>query len=188
MATIRELLGDNYKDGMTFEEVETALASMKLADLSKGEYVSKGKLTDFEVRAKKAEDELRKRMTDDEKRQQEVAEREAYYKNIEKENALYRYKAELSGTIKDNAVLTDVATLFAEGNYSEAIKKQNDYFAKDRATLEAQIREELLHKNPTPAPENPTPTKKPNELSMADWKKLEETNPAEYKKLIAQIK
>ena len=187
MATIRELLGDNYKDGMTFEEVENALASMKLADLSTGDYVSKGKMTDVEARARKAEDELRKRMTDDEKRQQELAERETYYKSIEKENALYKYKAELSGTIKDNKVLSEVATLFADGNYGEAIKKQNEYFTKERANLEKQIREEMLHNNPTPAPESEKTTKKASDYSMAEWSKLEQENPAEYQRLLAQI-
>ena len=46
MATLKELLGTNYKDGMTVEEAETALQGMNLADLSKGEYVSKAKYTD----------------------------------------------------------------------------------------------------------------------------------------------
>ncbi len=43
MATIKELLGDNYKEGMTFEEAEAALSKCNLADLSRGEYVSKAK-------------------------------------------------------------------------------------------------------------------------------------------------
>lgn len=40
MATLRELLGSAYKEGMTLEEAEKALASKRLADLSTGEYVS----------------------------------------------------------------------------------------------------------------------------------------------------
>ena len=188
MATIRELLGDNYKDGMTFEEVETALSSMKLADLSKGEYVSKGKMTDIEARAKKAEDELRKRMTDDEIRQQEIAERENHYKQIERENTIYKYKNDLSSSIKDSAVVNEIATLFADGNYADAIKKQSEYFAKDRATLEAQIRDELLRKNPEPAPQKEEPTKKAKDYTMTEWNKLLEENPAEYKRLLGTIK
>lgn len=43
MATIKELLGDSYKDGMTFEEAEAALSKCNLADLNRGEYVSKQK-------------------------------------------------------------------------------------------------------------------------------------------------
>lgn len=43
MATLKELLGENYKDGMTLQEAEAALEKCNLADLNKGEYVSKAK-------------------------------------------------------------------------------------------------------------------------------------------------
>ncbi len=43
MATLKELLGESYKEGMTFEEAEAALSKCNLADLSNGEYVSKAK-------------------------------------------------------------------------------------------------------------------------------------------------
>lgn len=43
MATIRELLGNSYKEGMTFEEVEKALDGKRLVDLSNGDYVSRAK-------------------------------------------------------------------------------------------------------------------------------------------------
>ncbi len=43
MATLRELLGDKYKEGMTFEEAEAALAGVNLANLSTGAYVKKEK-------------------------------------------------------------------------------------------------------------------------------------------------
>ncbi len=189
MATIKELLGEAYKDGMTFEEIESALAGKKLADLSSGEYVSKGKLTDYEMRAKKAEEELRKRMTDDEKKAQELADRESHYKAIERENALYKYKADLANTIKDGEVLNSVATLYADGNFGEAIRAQNDYLAKERVNYEKQLREELLHSNPNPAPQNDNShQRKANDLSMADWNTLKETNPQEYNRLINTIK
>lgn len=189
MATIKELLGEAYKEGMTFDEIESALSGRKLADLSSGEYVSKGKLTDYENRAKKAEEELRKRMTDDEKRQQELADRESHYKAIERENSLYKYKADLASTIKDSTVLNDVATLYADGNFGEAIRVQNDYYAKERANYEKQLREELLHNNPAPAPQNDESNqKKASDLAMTDWNKLKETNPQEYKRLLNTIK
>lgn len=189
MATLKELLGDAYKDGMTLEEAETALSGKKLADLSSGDYVSKGKLTDFETRAKRAEEELRKRMTDDEKRAQEIADRENYYKAIERENSLYRYKSDLAKSITDTAVLDKIATLYADGNYSEAIKAQSEYFVKERENIGKQIREELLRTNPTPAPQSDiAPSKKANEYSMDDWNKLRDENPQEYQKLLNTIK
>ena len=38
---LEELLGDAYKEGMTFDEVKAALSGKKLADLSTGNYVNK---------------------------------------------------------------------------------------------------------------------------------------------------
>ncbi len=46
MVTLRELLGESYKEGMTLAEAEKALEGKKLVDLSKGEYVSKAKYDD----------------------------------------------------------------------------------------------------------------------------------------------
>ena len=36
--TLKELLGDKYKDGMSFEEIEAAMAGRKFADLTSGDY------------------------------------------------------------------------------------------------------------------------------------------------------
>lgn len=43
MATLRELLGESYKEGMTLAEAEKALSGMNLADLSTGAYVKREK-------------------------------------------------------------------------------------------------------------------------------------------------
>ena len=45
---LKELLGENYKEDITVEEINSLISAMKLADLSKGEYVAKGKLTEAE--------------------------------------------------------------------------------------------------------------------------------------------
>lgn len=46
--TLQELLGEAYKEGMTAEEIGEIISKMKLADLSKGDYVAKGRLTEAE--------------------------------------------------------------------------------------------------------------------------------------------
>lgn len=43
MATLKELLGSAFKEGMTIEEAEKALEKMNLADLNSGNYISKEK-------------------------------------------------------------------------------------------------------------------------------------------------
>ena len=63
---------------MTLADIESVIATMKLADLSSGEYVSKGKLMDYETRAKKAEKALAEKLTEEEKAQIELAKREEW--------------------------------------------------------------------------------------------------------------
>ena len=67
MATLKDILGEAYREDMTLADIESALADKKLADLSSGEYVSKGKLTDYETRMKKAEKALADKLTEEEK-------------------------------------------------------------------------------------------------------------------------
>ena len=105
MATLKDILGEAYREDMTLADIESAIATMKLADLSSGEYVSKGKLTDYETRMKKAEKALADKLTEEEKAQIELAKREEYYKALEKENNRNKYISKLGKTIKDEKVL-----------------------------------------------------------------------------------
>lgn len=96
----------------------------------------------------------RERMGDEEKREAEMQEREAYYKKLEKENAVHRYTAKMSNLIKDEKTLNEVATLMAEGNYDKAIEKQMAYLEKERAELEKTIKADLMRQNPQPTPQS----------------------------------
>ena len=153
MATLKELLGDSYREDMTLTDIEKALGAMKLADLSSGEYVSKGKLADYEARMKKAEKALADKLTEEEKAQIELARKEEYYKALERENLLHKYTTNLSKSIKDEKVLNEVATLYADGDYVGAIAKQNDYLEKEKAEYTKTIKAELLKTNPQPNPQ-----------------------------------
>lgn len=96
----------------------------------------------------------RESMTDEAKRNAELAEREKHYAEIERENALYKYKASLGATIKDEATLNSIAEAYADGKIDLAIKKQTEYLATQRVELEKQIKSELLKTNPQPNPQN----------------------------------
>lgn len=68
---LKELLGDAYKEGMTFDEINTALSNKKIADLSTGKYVNKemaeAEKTRLENEKKDLETQLNAKLTDDEK-------------------------------------------------------------------------------------------------------------------------
>jgi len=77
---LKELLGEAYKEGMTFEEVNTALSSMKLADLSTGKYLNKDMVeaerAKLENEKKDLEQQLNAKLTDDEKTAKLAAEKD----------------------------------------------------------------------------------------------------------------
>lgn len=69
---LKELLGAAFKEGMTVDDIAKAIEDKKFADLTSGEYVSVGKLTEAQQKAKVAEDKLkeieRSQMSEEEKR------------------------------------------------------------------------------------------------------------------------
>ena len=167
MATLKDILGEAYREDMTLADIESAIATMKLADLSSGEYVSKGKLMDYETRAKKAEKALAEKLTEEEKVQIELAKREEYYKALEKENNRNKYISKLGKTIKDEKVLNEIADLYANGDYASAIDKQNEYLAKYHSELEKTIKAELLKQNPQPTAQSGNNSYKTKDEIMA---------------------
>ena len=86
---LKDLLGANYHDDMTFEEISNALSSMKLADLSTGAYVDKNKY-EADIKAKDSElqrkaQELSAKMTAEEKAQAEEAKKDALIEDLKKQ-------------------------------------------------------------------------------------------------------
>lgn len=104
---LKELLGENYKDDMTVEDINKLISKMNLADLSKGEHVAKGKLTEAEStieRIKKEYSDYKaSKQTEEEKKiEADNAEKERV-QGIEKELATLRAKDQLldNGFSKD---------------------------------------------------------------------------------------
>ncbi len=88
---LKELLGDSYHEGITVDEISTALAGKKLADLSTGAYVGKEK-SDAALREKDAEitklkSDLKSRMTADEQAQNADKEKDDLIESLKKQIA-----------------------------------------------------------------------------------------------------
>ena len=68
---LKELLGDAYKEGMTFEEVSNFFEGKKFADLSTGNYVDKNKyeseVNSLKTQLSEKDSQLKSKMSDDEK-------------------------------------------------------------------------------------------------------------------------
>ena len=194
MATLKELIGDAYKENMTLADIETALNGKNLADLSTGQYVSVSKHNSIVNGLTAERDDYKTKytatLTEAQKAEAENAERENRYKQIEKENSIYRYTEKLSATIKDKAVLSEVATLMAEGKFDEAIDKQNTYLATETAELEKRIKDELMRQNPQAQAGNDgagTITKEQfDNMTVAERTKLYKEQPDKYNEFVNQ--
>ena len=72
---IQELLGTDYKEGMSDTEILDVLKTRKLADLSSGKYVNKDMATAKEnqlnEQLRDLQSQLDSKLTDDEKRQKD---------------------------------------------------------------------------------------------------------------------
>lgn len=128
------------------------------------------------------------KLTDEERQRVEQEELKAYYKQIERENKSIKLKSELS-KINGNAEWVDsVADMFLNDDIYGGIQKFGEYFGGERTNYEKRIKEQSLLNNPTPPPATKPQEKKWKDMTMADWNKLKEENPAEYKKYINSIK
>lgn len=153
MATLKELLGEAYKDGMTVEEIETAIANKKFADLSTGAYVSVSKYQALERERDDFKSKWSNTLTEAQKAEQKAIEEQQKYEAIMKENALYKHKQKLSKTIKDETALEEIANLYANGDLEGAFEKQNAYFEKANAEMEQKIKADLMQQNPQGNPQ-----------------------------------
>lgn len=108
----------------------------------------------------------RERMSEDDKRQAELAEREAYYKELERKNALRDYADELDD-VADSKEKEEISKLFADGNVKGALQRFKQWRIKDRSEIEKRVKSELMKQNPQPQPQNGSTSAKTKEEIMA---------------------
>jgi hypothetical protein len=183
MATLKDILGNDYKEALTMDEIENLLTNKKLVDLSNGEYVAKGRLTDSEKKYKDLEKKLADKMTEEEKSVRAMEEREQYYKQLEKENKAIKYKNMLTKSISDENVLNSIVDSYSNGDIMKAIELQNEYSVKQREQLEKDIKAELLKTNAQPNPQVDVKQKSWKEMTLDERMKLARDNPEEYKRI-----
>lgn len=110
---LKTLLGDNYKDDMSIDDINSAISNMKLADLSTGMYVNKdaaeAERRKLEAEKQDLQGKLSAKLTDDEKAAQAVADKDKQIEQLMaklKENTLsanrskiYSSTAEMRGKL-----------------------------------------------------------------------------------------
>jgi anti-sigma factor RsiW len=183
----KDLLKDAYKEGMTLEEIETALADVELPEDQTAE-VERLKAALSKSNSENAEWKKKHRdaLSEEEKKAQETADliKQLQERNatLERESGLAKHKAKFLGMGYDEALATDAAAAMVDGD----TEKLFSYQQKHQEALEKKIRAEALKGTPKPVPNNGEGGMTLENLrKMSQQERLEfsQKNPEEYKSL-----
>lgn len=184
---LKEVLGDAYKEGMTFEEVESALESVTIPEDNSAEIERlKNALSKSNSEAAGYKKQLREKMTEDEqKKQKEQEEREELqnkYDKLLRESVIAKNKAKLVALGYEEALADETAEAMADGDSDKVFANQQ----KHLASFEKKVRAEALKDTPKPTPDGDSKTmtlEKFRKLSPTERHKFYTEHPDEYKEL-----
>lgn len=185
--TIKELLGDSYKEGMSIEEVETALEGVKFPDDNSAELERlKNALSKSNSEAAGYKKQLREKMTEDEQKQQrEQEEREelqSKYDKLLREATVSKNKARLIALGYDDSLADETAIAIVDGDTEKFFANQQ----KHLVSFEKKVRAEALKDTPKPTPDGDGKTmtlEKFRKLNAMERANFYESHPEEYKDL-----
>jgi hypothetical protein len=184
---IKDLLKDAYKEGMTLEEIETALKDIDLPNDNSAEIDRlKTALSKSNSEAADYKKQLREKMSADELKAKEDAESREKLQNdydaLLRKVTLSENKAKLLALGYDEALAAGTAEAMADGDLDKVFANQK----KHLDALEKKIREDVL--KDTPKPEggkgSETITKENfSKMTLEEQYKYSVEHPEEYKKL-----
>lgn len=184
---IKDLLKDAYKEDMTLEEIEAALADIEFPEDQTSE-VERLKAALSKSNSENAEwkKKHREALTEEERKAQENAD---FIKQLQEENAtlkrdsnISKHKAKFLGMGYDESLASDAATAMVDGE----MEKLFSYQQKHQEALEKKIRADALKGTPKPVPD-----KRDGAVTIEDLRKMStqerlefsQKNPDEYKAL-----
>ena len=184
---IQDLLKDAYKEGMTLEEIEAALADVAFPEDQTAE-VERLKTANSKLSSENADWKRKHReaLSEEERKSQEVADelkqlREQNEKLVRESN-LSKHKAKFLGMGYDDGLATDAAAAMVDGD----MEKLFSYQQKHQDAFEKKIRAEVLKGTPKPVPDKADGVMTLDNLrKMSTQERLEfaQKNPDEYKSL-----
>ena len=184
---IKDLLKDAYKEGMTLEEIEAALADVEFPEDQSAE-VERLKAALSKSNSENAEwkKKHREAMSEEERRAQETAD---LIKQLQEENAtltrdsnISKHKARFLAMGYEESLANDAAVAMTDGD----MEKVFSYQQKHQEALEKKIRADALKGTPKPVPD-----KRDGVVTIDDLRKMSvqerlefsQKNPEEYKTL-----
>ena len=183
----KDLLKDAYKEGMTLEEIETALADVELpADQTAEVERLKAALSKSNSENAEWKKKHREAMSEEERKAQETADllKQLQERNaeLERESGLAKHKARFLGMGYEDALATDAATAMVDGD----MEKLFSYQQKHQEALEKKIRADALKGTPKPVPDKKDGAitrEQVAKMSVSERIKFYNENPEEYKQI-----
>lgn len=187
--TLKELLGESYKDGMSAAEIDAALASVTLpADESSKKEIERLTTALSKSNAEAAENKrkLREKQTEEEKQKEEqaakVAAMEAELEQLRKEKVITANKGQFIALGYDEALASESAQAMADGDTAKVFANQKKFLDTQREKIKA----ELMKGTPNPPAGGGTETitkEAYRAMSLDKKQKLARENPTLYQKL-----
>ena len=184
---IKDLLKDAYKDGMTVEEIEAALADVEFpADQSTEIERLKNALSKSNSENAEWKKKHREALSEEERKAQETAELieqlQKQNESLLRESSVSKHKAKFLGMGYEEALASDAAVAMADGD----MEKLFSYQQKHQEALEKNIRAEALKGTPKPVPDKgdgAMTLDKFRKMSAAERYEFSVKSPDEYKTL-----
>ena len=184
---LKDLLKDAYKDGITVEEIESALADVEIpADQSAEIERLKAALSKSNSENADWKKKHREALSEEERKAQEMADR---MKQLEEQNAallressVAKNKAKFLGMGYEEALANDAAAAMADGDMEKLFTLQQ----KHQEALEKKIRADALKGIPKPVSDKGDGVmtlEKLRKMSEVDRYNFSVNNPDEYKAL-----
>ena len=183
----KDLLKDAYKEGMTLEEIETALADIEPPDDQTAE-VERLKAALSKSNSENAEwkKKHREALSEEERKAQETADliKQLQERNatLERESSVSKNKAKFLGMGYDESLAEEAAAAMADGD----MEKLFGYQQKHQEALEKKIRADALKGTPKPVPgkgDGAVTLENLRKMSVQERLEFSQKNPEEYKSL-----
>ncbi len=166
---IKDLLKDAYKEGMTVEEINAALANIEMPIDNSAEIDRlKNALSKSNSEAADYKKQLREKMSADEIKAKEDAEKQAKlqsdYDALVRKVSISENKAKLLGLGYEDKLATETAEAMIDGNLDKVFANQK----KHLEAVEKKIREDVLLDTPKPEGGSGKPKSAKDILNIAD--------------------
>lgn len=184
---LKDLLKDAYKEGITVEEIESALADVEIpADQSAEIERLKAALTKSNSENAEWKKKHREALSEEERKAQETADLIAKLQEenatLTRESSVSKHKAKFLGMGYDEALANDAAVAMTDGD----MEKLFSYQQKHQEALEKKIRADALKSTPKPVPNKdggPVTREQIAKMSMDERIKFYQEHPDEYKEI-----